>query len=87
MVFELNIYKKKGTLEQKGMVRICLVLGEGFCEEIWKIFEMVKDKNVCEEIVVLAKFHLRGKRVKTEISALSGSTRLCLGCFNPCVCH
>lgn len=46
-----------------------------------------EDKNVCEEIVVLAKFHLRGKRLKTEISALSGSTRLCLGCFNPCVCH
>lgn len=25
--------------------------------------------------------------VKTEISAYSESTRLCLGCFNPCVRH
>lgn len=37
--------------------------------------------------LTFGKFHFRVKRVKTEISAHSESTRLCLGCFNPCVCH
>lgn len=38
-------------------------------------------------VLDFGKFHFLVKRVKTEISAHSESTRLCLGCFNPCVCH
>lgn len=37
--------------------------------------------------LIFGKFHFWVKRAKTEISANSESTRLCLGCFNPCVCH
>lgn len=36
VVLELNIYEKKGTLGQKGMARICLVLGLGF---LWRDLE------------------------------------------------
>lgn len=32
---------------------------------------------------MLGKFHLEVEKRKTEISADSENTRLCLGCFNP----
>lgn len=38
-------------------------------------------------VLTLGKCHFCIMRVKTEFSAQSESTRLCLGCFNPCICH